>query len=160
MGPWFFFFFLCALGLLLRPSNFSLWTLRSEPQFVASFEDIGELKVNAPVKLAGVKLGRVKSIRLNREQRKAEVIFSIDAEHIGWLAPSTRVRIQAPLFFGESSITLMPPLDYQGPPIKDGHRFINTESPLSLQDWMETLSQKASIFLGSCFNNPDPNQSA
>ena len=48
-------------------------------QVSAAFDNIGDLKVRAPVTMAGVRVGQVKSITLNPITFKANVVMNLDA---------------------------------------------------------------------------------
>jgi phospholipid/cholesterol/gamma-HCH transport system substrate-binding protein len=47
----------------------------------ARFENVGSLKIRAPVAMSGVTIGRVLSVRFDPEQLDAEVIFEIDSQY-------------------------------------------------------------------------------
>lgn len=47
----------------------------------ARFENVGSLKIRAPVAMSGVTIGRVTSVRFDPEQLNAEVIFEIDRKY-------------------------------------------------------------------------------
>jgi phospholipid/cholesterol/gamma-HCH transport system substrate-binding protein len=47
----------------------------------ARFENVGSLKVRAPVAMSGVTIGRVKSVRFDPEQLNAEVKFEIGSQY-------------------------------------------------------------------------------
>jgi phospholipid/cholesterol/gamma-HCH transport system substrate-binding protein len=47
----------------------------------AHFDNIGGLKVRAPVKSAGVLVGRVEEIRYDNERFQAEVVFTVDGRY-------------------------------------------------------------------------------
>lgn len=47
----------------------------------ADFDNIGSLKVEAPVKVSGFVVGRVNNILLNPQTYKAEVIMSINSDY-------------------------------------------------------------------------------
>lgn len=47
----------------------------------ARFENVGSLKIRAPVAMSGVTIGRVLSVRFDPEQLNAEVIFEIDSQY-------------------------------------------------------------------------------
>ncbi|MCI0517136.1 MAG: outer membrane lipid asymmetry maintenance protein MlaD [Woeseiaceae bacterium] len=47
----------------------------------ARFENVGSLKIRAPVAMSGVTIGRVLSVRFDPEQLNAEVVFEIDSQY-------------------------------------------------------------------------------
>lgn len=54
---------------------------RDNYQIQANFDNIGDLKVRAPVKSAGVLVGRVSDIKFDPEQHKAVVTVSLDSRY-------------------------------------------------------------------------------
>ena len=67
-------------GIALQVSNFSGWKEQPTYQITALFDNIGGLKVRAPVKLSGVVIGRITSIGVNSTSFKAEVLLEINQE--------------------------------------------------------------------------------
>lgn len=65
--------------LALKVSGLS--TELSEPGYVVSaeFDNIGDLKVRAPVTIGGVKIGQVTNIGLDKQSFRAKVSFKINA---------------------------------------------------------------------------------
>ena len=47
----------------------------------AEFDNIGSLKIRAPVSMSGVTIGRVKSVSFDKEKLKAIVILEIDSQY-------------------------------------------------------------------------------
>jgi phospholipid/cholesterol/gamma-HCH transport system substrate-binding protein len=47
----------------------------------AKFDNVGDLKVGAPVTMAGVRIGRVESVQLNAAEYKAVVTLSIEKRY-------------------------------------------------------------------------------
>ena len=101
MDLWVGIFVVAGLGailvLALRVGNASATFDVSDTYTVyGDFENIGGLKVRAPVKSAGVVVGRVASIQLNRQTYKARATLAIDKRYqfpadtsaaiLGWLA--------------------------------------------------------------------------
>lgn len=66
------------LFLALRVGNLSSANFAETYSIRVQFDNIGGLKVRAPVKSAGVVVGRVSDIRLNTESYRAEVIMNLD----------------------------------------------------------------------------------
>ncbi|MBL8443970.1 MAG: outer membrane lipid asymmetry maintenance protein MlaD [Zoogloeaceae bacterium] len=66
------------LFLSLRVGNLSSANFAETYSIRVQFDNIGGLKVRAPVKSAGVVVGRVSDIRLNTESYRAEVIMNLD----------------------------------------------------------------------------------
>ncbi len=83
-----------------------LWQNRSNYPLYARFENIGTLKVRAPVKVAGVLVGRVTAIRLDRESYRAVVELSIDGRYR--FPEDTIASIYTSGLLGEQYIALEP----------------------------------------------------
>jgi len=86
MDLWVGIFVVAGLGailvLALRVGNASATFDVSDTYTVyGDFENIGGLKVRAPVKSAGVVVGRVANIQLNRETYKARATLAIDKRY-------------------------------------------------------------------------------
>lgn len=70
---------ICAVVFLaLRVGNLVSLDTSSGYQLEAGFDNIGGLKLRAPVKAAGVTVGRVESIRLDPDSYRAVVQLKID----------------------------------------------------------------------------------
>ena len=64
--------------LALRAGNFSTFTFASTYNLTAKFDNIGGLKVRAPVKSAGVVVGRVADIKLDEKTFQAVVTLKME----------------------------------------------------------------------------------
>ncbi|WP_374502145.1 outer membrane lipid asymmetry maintenance protein MlaD [Zoogloea sp.] len=67
--------------LALKVGSISGSDIRSPYTLSARFDNIGGLKVRAPVKVAGVLVGRVSEIRYDNERFQAEVVFTVDGRY-------------------------------------------------------------------------------
>lgn len=68
--------------LALRVAGGNAWAGNAQTYTVkAHFGDIGGLKPKAPVKAAGVVVGRVSQIRLDTETFQAEVLLELDSQY-------------------------------------------------------------------------------
>lgn len=63
--------------LALRAGNLNAFSFASTYQVTATFDNIGGLKTRAPVKSAGVVVGRVASIELDRKKFQAVVTINL-----------------------------------------------------------------------------------
>lgn len=73
--------FAALLFLALRVGNLSATRLGETYSVSAQFDNIGGLKVRAPVKSAGVVVGRVADIRLDPTRYRAEVLLTLDKRY-------------------------------------------------------------------------------
>ncbi|WP_157670705.1 outer membrane lipid asymmetry maintenance protein MlaD [Chitinibacter sp. GC72] len=69
------------LFLALKVSSQGSLPAGSSYQLIANFENIGGLKVRAPIKSAGVVVGRVSSITLDPERYVAKVTMDMDSRY-------------------------------------------------------------------------------
>ena len=69
---------LALVMIALQVSNFSSWKEKPSYQISALFDNIGGLKVRAPVKMSGVVIGRVTGIMVDPVSFKAKVIMKLD----------------------------------------------------------------------------------
>ena len=97
-------------------------------QVVARFSNVGDLKARAPVKIAGVTVGRVQSIRLADYYGAVEL--SIDAKVK--LPKDTIASIATAGLLGEAHISLSPGGDEAT--LKNGERITHTEPAINISD--------------------------
>jgi phospholipid/cholesterol/gamma-HCH transport system substrate-binding protein len=95
----------------------------------ASFDNIGGLKLRAPVKTAGVVVGRVESVRLDPKTYEAVVTLRIDNNYE--FTKDTIASINTSGLLGEVYIGL----DAGGDPVmlKDGDRIAKTQSAVVIE---------------------------
>jgi phospholipid/cholesterol/gamma-HCH transport system substrate-binding protein len=67
--------------LSMRVSNLSAASAGPGYSLTARFDNIGSLKVRAPVSMAGVRLGRVDAITFDQDNYQASVTLRIDAAY-------------------------------------------------------------------------------
>jgi phospholipid/cholesterol/gamma-HCH transport system substrate-binding protein len=72
-----------ALFFLTTQTTSRGYTLVSSPHYelTAKFDNIGDLKVGAPVSMSGVEMGRVKKIAFDSNEYKAVVTLRINAQY-------------------------------------------------------------------------------
>jgi phospholipid/cholesterol/gamma-HCH transport system substrate-binding protein len=128
------------LFLALKVGN--LLTLSNEPGYriSAAFDNIGGLKVRAPVKAAGVVVGRVEQIRLDPQSYQAVVSMRIDRGYE--FSRDTIASILTSGLLGEVYIGLSAGGDTQM--IGDGGRIAKTQSAIVLEKLIgQSLFHKA-----------------
>ena len=72
---------LALLFLALKAGNMSSFTFQPTYEVSARFDNIGGLKPRAPVKSAGVVVGRVKEIRFDDQSYQATVVLSLEERY-------------------------------------------------------------------------------
>ena len=117
------------LFLALKVGN--LLTLSNEPGYRvnAAFDNIGGLKVRAPVKAAGVVVGRVEQIRLDPQTYQAVVSMRIDRGYE--FSKDTIASILTSGLLGEVYVGLSAGGDTQM--LADGGRIAKTQSAIVLE---------------------------
>src|SRR5271155_3933982 len=118
------------LFLALKVGN--LLTIDRTPGYrlEASFDNIGGLKLRAPVKAAGVVVGRVESVRLDPKNYEAVVTLRIDSLYE--FSKDTIAAINTSGLLGEVYVGL----DAGGDPmmLKDGDRIVKTQSAIVIEN--------------------------
>ncbi|MGA1394542.1 MAG: outer membrane lipid asymmetry maintenance protein MlaD [Burkholderiaceae bacterium] len=120
---------LALLFLALRAGNMGGFQTGPSYQLRAKFDNIGGLKVRAPVKSAGVVIGRVVSIRLDPKTYQAEVLLSLD-QAVAFPKDSS-ARILTSGLLGEQYIGLEAGADQQN--LSDGAEIKMTQSAVVLE---------------------------
>jgi phospholipid/cholesterol/gamma-HCH transport system substrate-binding protein len=69
------------LFLALKVGNLASFSTDKTYQIEAKFANIGGLKVRAPIKSAGVVVGRVSEIKFDNDSYEAIVTFNVDAQY-------------------------------------------------------------------------------
>jgi phospholipid/cholesterol/gamma-HCH transport system substrate-binding protein len=95
------------LFLSLKVSNLNSVAVTDPYQVNARFDNIGSLKVRAPVTMAGVKIGRVNDIRLDSASYQAEVVMDISGEYKN-LPVDSSASINTQGLLGEQFVSLEP----------------------------------------------------
>ena len=99
---------LAALVMLaMKVSNLSAFSNQDGFEVIARFENIGGLKERAPVTVAGVRIGRVKTVTYDDKRYEALVTLTIDSKH-NQLPEDTSASILTAGLLGEQYIALEP----------------------------------------------------
>src|SRR2546428_3317291 len=94
------------LFLSLKVANLASFSAADSYQINAKFENIGGLKVRAPVKSAGVVVGRVSDIRFDNESFEAVVSMNLYSRYP--IPEDSSAKILASRLAGEQDIGLSP----------------------------------------------------
>lgn len=119
------------LVLALKVSGLNYYPGQGTYQLTASFDNIGGLKVRAPVRLAGVQVGEVRAIAIDPKTFKAVVTLAIDSKQ-SQLPVDTSANIQTEGLLGSNFIGLAP--GYAEDFLKDNDRIEITHSALILEN--------------------------
>lgn len=118
------------LFLALKVGNMASFSTDQTYQVLAKFANIGGLKVRAPVKSAGVVVGRVADIRFDNESYEALVTLKVS---VGYQFPrDTAAKILTSGLLGEQYVGLEAGGD--GVMLKSGDRLRLTQSAVVLEN--------------------------
>lgn len=118
------------LFLALKVGNLASFSTAQTYHVKAKFANIGGLKVRAPIKSAGVVVGRVSEIGFDNESYDAIVTFRVDAHY--QFPRDTSAKILTSGLLGEQYIGLEAGGD--GVMLKDGDRLRITQPAVVLED--------------------------
>ncbi len=119
-----------AAMLALRVGNLSTVNVADAYKVTASFGNVGGLNVKAPVTMAGVKIGRVSNIQIDREDYSAIVELSIDRRYNN-LPTDTSAAVLTSGLLGAQYVGLEP--GGQEAYLKQGDRIEITQSAVVLE---------------------------
>jgi phospholipid/cholesterol/gamma-HCH transport system substrate-binding protein len=127
---------LALLFLSLNVSNLNTSSVSNPYRVSASFDNIGSLKVKAPVTMAGVKIGRVKEINLDTDTFRAQVVMDISGEYKK-IPIDSSASINTQGLLGEQYLSLEP----GGQPkyLNSGDRIRLTQSAVILENLIGQL---------------------
>jgi len=72
--------FLALFFLAMKVSNLGAYTDTEGYRITARFDNIGNLKVRGPVKMAGVRIGRVEAIAFDKDTYQAAVTLHVERQ--------------------------------------------------------------------------------
>lgn len=116
--------------LALQVSSFSKFSNRNAYHVVAAFENIGDLKVRAPVTIAGVRVGEVQKITMDSATFNAKVTLLIDNKQNGLPTDSSASILTAGLI-GANYIGITP--GFSGEMLKEGGVITETHPAIILE---------------------------
>src|SRR6266849_5277853 len=118
------------LFLSLKVANLASFSSADTYPILAKFDNIGALKVRAPVKSAGVVVGRVSEIRFDNESFEAVVTLNIDGRYK--FPKDSSAKILTSGLLGEQYIGLTPGGDTVN--LKSGDTLKLTQSAVVLEN--------------------------
>ncbi len=116
--------------LALKVGNASTYNLSDSYKLVAEFDNIGGLRTRAPVKSAGVVVGRVDDVQFDTERFVARVTFTVDGRY--QFPKDTFASILTSGLLGEQYIGLSPGGD--NAMLKSGEVVTQTQSAVVLEE--------------------------
>lgn len=122
--------FVAVLFLALKAGNLSTFSFDKTYKVIAKFDNVGSLKVRAPVKSNGVVVGRVAHIDFDNQEFRAVVTLNMQAEYT--FPKDTSATIQTAGLIGEQYIGLNAGGEEDN--LADGDEIIYTQSALVLED--------------------------
>jgi phospholipid/cholesterol/gamma-HCH transport system substrate-binding protein len=117
--------------LAIQVSNIAEYRDRDTYEVTAYFDQIGGLKVRAPVTVSGVRVGRVSGIVYDPERFQARVTLALQSG-TDFLPSDTQASIFTAGLLGEQYIALEPGGDYE--PLRAGDEILFTQSALVLEN--------------------------
>ena len=118
------------LFLALKVGNLASFSTAQTYQVQAKFANIGGLKIRAPIKSAGVVVGRVSEVRFDNESYEAIVTLNLDARF--QFPRDTAAKILTSGLLGEQYVGLEAGGD--GVMLKQGDRLRLTQSAVVLEN--------------------------
>ena len=133
------FVLVAALGLFyiaFEASSIHMTSSEASYEVTAGFEDIGSLAVRAPVRIAGVKIGEVVSVELDKNDFKAIAHISINSQNNNIPADSS-ISIMTEGLLGAKYLSISPGFDTKV--LSPGDSFENTHSAFILENLIGKL---------------------
>ena len=139
--------FLTLIWLAIKVSGLS-WSEQGHYQVTAEFDNIGSLKVRAPVKIAGVVVGRVTRIALDNKTFRARVSMDFSDQY-NQLPTDSVANIYTAGLLGANYISLTP--GYATLYLHGGGQIETTHSAMILENLLGQL-----LFSIKGGGSPDP----
>lgn len=120
----------CLFFLSLKVANLTPTNTNQSYTLHAEFTNIGALKIGAPIKIAGVLVGRVTQISVNKETFNAIVQLTVSKDYL--LSQDASAQIFTSGLLGEQYISLT-----QGPDmaiLADGDEIKDTSSAFVIEE--------------------------
>lgn len=122
---------LALLFLALKAGNMSSFSFSEKTYIVdAKFDNIGSLKVRAPVKSAGVVVGRVAAIKFDDQNFQADVVLQLNQQY--QFPEDSSVKILTAGLLGEQFIGIEAGGDEKN--LKNGDTIKYTQSAIVLEN--------------------------
>ena len=122
--------FLALLFLALKAGNLSTFSFDHTYKVIAKFDNVGSLKIRAPIKSNGVVVGRVTEVDFDNKEFRAIVTLNIEEKYK--FPKDTSASIQTAGLIGEQYIGLSAGAEEQN--LQDGDQLLYTQSAVVLED--------------------------
>ena len=135
---WVGLFLLLGIGALvfmgLKVANVQGFNEAKSYKIFATFDNIGGLKVRAPLKVGGVVIGRVTNIELDEKTYLPQVSIAID-QAFDQIPDNSSLSIKTSGLLGEQYVALSIGFDDGETPMwKEGSKVVDTKSAMVLED--------------------------
>lgn len=127
---------IALLFLAYRVSSFSNFSGSNFYTVTAEFDNVGDLKVRAPVSIAGVNIGSVKDIVLDPQTFRAKVVLAISRGDMN-LPADTSASILTQGLLGSNYISLIPGFSPEN--LTPGGQIETTRSAIILENLIGQL---------------------
>jgi len=126
---------LAVVFLSLKAANLASFTLDSTYALSARFDNVGGLKIRAPVKSAGVTVGRIRSISFDDKTYQGVVAMEIDKRY--QFPADTSAKILTSGLLGDQYVGLEPGGDDKS--LKSGDTIRMTQSAIVIENLIGQL---------------------
>ncbi|HHU93556.1 MAG TPA: outer membrane lipid asymmetry maintenance protein MlaD [Alcaligenaceae bacterium] len=121
--------------LALRAGNLSTFSLAPTYRVQATFNNLGGLKVRAPIKSSGVVVGRVVEIGFDNQEFRATAVFEIEEQYV--FPEDSSASILTSGLLGEQYIGITPGGSDEN--LKDNSQIMYTQSAVVLEELISKL---------------------
>ena len=119
--------------MAMQVSNLGSYTGGDTYTIIAQFQNSGGLKIKSPVSVAGVRIGRVSSIRLDKDSHESIVEMQIESQYNN-LPDDSGASIYTAGLLGEQYISIDPGPGISGDFLKDRSKIDNVSSAIILEE--------------------------
>lgn len=119
--------------MALQISNLGSYSSNDTYTVIANFQNSGGLKIKSPVSIAGVRIGRVSSITLDKETHESVIEMQIDSKYNN-LPDDSGASIYTAGLLGEQYISIDPGPGISGDFLKDKSKIDNVSSAIILEE--------------------------
>lgn len=135
VGSFMLFGIVALLVVMFKIVNVGSFSSSQTYMLEANFDNIGGLKIRAPVKVGGVKIGEVTNITLDRDTHVPRVFMSLDSA-FGYFPDTSTANIYTSGVLGEQYVGILPGFELEGETeyMQDGDVIEDTNPALVLED--------------------------